>query len=265
MKSTLTPDMPAHVYRAAEGISASDIKWILPPRTPAHYAAYRAGEVKREETRAMTIGTLVHLAVLEPDKLDGAFIVKPAGLDMRTVKGKEWKEKAGDLPILDQSDADMLKGMRDSVWAHPDAKAFLENSQKEVSMFLDHASGLTLKGRADMVGESFIGDVKTCESADPASFGRSMSTFNYHVQAAMYLLLSGKDAFDFVCVEKIPPYAVAVYEIAPQALEVGRRLLDTAIATIALCEETSSWPGYGDGITFIDLPQWAYKSQEVAA
>ena len=70
-------DMDAATYRAAEAISASDLKWILPPRTPAHYHAYKTGQIKREETRALVIGTLCHLAVLEPDKLATAFVVKP--------------------------------------------------------------------------------------------------------------------------------------------------------------------------------------------
>ena len=61
-------NMDAEHYRQAEGISASDVKWILPPKTPAHYHAYKSGLIKREESRALVIGTLCHLAVLEPDK-----------------------------------------------------------------------------------------------------------------------------------------------------------------------------------------------------
>ena len=206
----------------------------------------------------MRIGTLVHLAVLEPERYLEEIAVKPGGTDYRTKEGKEWRAKAGDRMIIDQDDADMLKGISDSVWANDDARSFLEASEKEVSLFLDHDSGLRLKGRADMLGEDFIADIKTTECAQRDAFAKTIINFNYHVQAAMYLLLTGKPTFTFVCVEKVPPYAVAVYQLDPRAVDLGRKILNTAIATVALCEETSEWPGYQDGMEFIDLPAWAY-------
>jgi hypothetical protein len=105
--------MDATTYRNTDGISASDIKWILPPRTPAHYHAYKTGLIKREETRALVLGTLCHLAVLEPERPPTAYAVRPAGLDFRTKDGKAWRDAQGDKPILDETEAAMLDGMRD--------------------------------------------------------------------------------------------------------------------------------------------------------
>ena len=40
-------DMAEQDYRSAPAIAGSDAKHILPPKTPAHYAAHMAGELKR--------------------------------------------------------------------------------------------------------------------------------------------------------------------------------------------------------------------------
>ena len=258
-------DMDAATYRAAEAISASDLKWILPPRTPAHYHAYKTGQIKREETRALVIGTLCHLAVLEPDKLATAFALRPDGLDLRTKDGKAWKEAQGDKPILDGEEAAMLKGMSAAVAAHPVARKLLEGSKREVSLFSDHRTGLKLKGRIDVLGKGFVADVKTAAEGDAANFAAAVFRYNYHVQAAMYCQLAGVERFSFIAVEKVAPFAVAVYALSPKAMQVGLNSLNYALDTIAICTDTGLWPAYSLDEQTLDLPAWAYKQAEGAA
>jgi hypothetical protein len=258
-------DMDAATYRAAEAISASDLKWILPPRTPAHYHAYKTGQIKREETRALVIGTLCHLAVLEPDKLATAFALRPDGLDLRTKDGKAWKEEQGDKPILDGEEAAMLDGMSAAVAAHPVARKLLEGSKREVSLFSDHRTGLKLKGRIDVLGEGFVADVKTAAEGDAANFAAAVFRYNYHVQAAMYCQLAGVEKFSFIAVEKVAPFAVAVYTLSPKALQVGLNSLNYALDTIALCTDAGLWPAYSLDEQTLDLPAWAYKQAEGGA
>jgi hypothetical protein len=257
--------MDATTYRATEGISASDIKWILPPRTPAHYHAYKTGQIVREETRALVLGTLCHLAVLEPERLPTAFAVRPAGLDFRTKDGKAWKEAQGDKPILDETEAAMLDGMSKSVAAHPAACALLDGAQREVSLFKEHRTGLKLKGRLDVLGNGYVADVKTAEAGDAGGFGAAVFRYNYHVQAAMYCQLAGVERFSFITVEKAPPYAVAVYDLSAKALQVGLEALNFALEAIADCTEAGEWPAYSCRPEVIDLPGWAYKQLEGGA
>jgi hypothetical protein len=257
--------MDATTYRNTEGISASDIKWILPPRTPAHYRAYKTGLIKREETRALVLGTLCHLAVLEPEQLPTAFAVRPAGLDFRTKDGKAWKEAQGDKPILDETEAAMLDGMSKSVAAHPAAAALLDGAQREVSLFKEHRTGLKLKGRLDVLGNGYVADVKTAEAGDAGGFAAAVFRYNYHVQAAMYCQLAGVERFSFITVEKTPPYAVAVYDLSAKALQVGLEALNFALEAIADCTEAGEWPAYSCRPEVIDLPGWAYKQLEGGA
>jgi hypothetical protein len=142
-------DMAERDYRLATAIAGSDAKHILPPKTPAHYAAHMAGELKREPSKAMLLGTMAHLAVLEPQKLDTAFVERPEGIDLRTKLGKEWKESVGTMPVLDQDEARAVRGIRDSIAAHSAARELLAETQSEVALFGEHRTGLQIKGRVD--------------------------------------------------------------------------------------------------------------------
>jgi hypothetical protein len=230
-----------------------------------------AGETKREPSKAMLLGTMAHLAVLEPAKLDSAFVEKPEGKegDFRTKEGKEWKAKMGTTPILDQDEARAVRGIRDSIAAHDAAKALLAGCDSEVAMFAQHRTGLWIKGRVDALkvesdNEAVIVDVKTTSAgADYGTFSRQAATLNYHVSAAWYCHLAGLNGlppcrFYWIAVEVAPPYAVAVYEISPDALDLGVGMMNDALELIAQCEDAGAWPGYGDGVQTLNLPAWAY-------
>jgi exodeoxyribonuclease VIII len=259
--------MDGKEYRMAPAVSASDAKHILPPRTPAHYAAHMAGETKKEPSRAMVIGTLCHLAVLEPNKLDAAFVEKPQGMDFRTKEGKEWKAGVGDKPVLDEDETRAVRGIRDSIAAHEAARDLLDGTQSEVSMFAEHRSGLWIKGRLDAYRDGVIADVKTTSvGADAASFARQCFNMNYHVSAAWYLSLCRLNGlpparFYWIAVETGAPFAVAVYEIDPRALELGLKMMSDALELIAQCEDEGYWPGYGNGVETLNLPPWAFGKE----
>ena len=262
-------DMIEQEYRAQTAIAGSDAKKILPPLTPAHYAAHMAGETKREPSKAMLLGTMSHLAVLEPNKLDTAFVEKPSDIDFRTKAGKEWRESIGTTPILDADEARAVRGIRDSIAAHDAAKALLAGCDSEVAMFAEHRTGLWIKGRVDALKvesdmNSVIVDVKTTSAgADYNTFSRQAASLNYHVSAAWYCHLAGLNGlpparFYWIAVEVAPPFAVAVYEIHPDALDLGVGLMNDALELIAQCEDAGEWPGYAPEVKCLNLPTWVY-------
>lgn len=270
MNVTKEVGMPDTVYRAADGISASDAKHILPPKTPAHFAAHMAGETKKEPSRAMLLGTMAHVAVLEPHRLESAFVEKPAGLDFRTKEGKAWKESIGAMPVLDADEAAAVRGIRESIARNRAARELLEGTQSEVSLFGTHRAGIGIKGRVDAMKDGVIVDVKTTSSgADASSFSRQSLALNYHVSAAWYTQLARptftKDAqFYWIAVEVAAPFAVAIYRIHPQALQLGTDAMNDALRLIAECEDAGKWPSYTEEAQWLDLPAWAYKGAEVA-
>jgi hypothetical protein len=264
-------DMIEQEYRAQTAIAGSDAKKILPPLTPSHYAAHMAGEIKREPSKAMLLGTMAHVAVLEPKKLDTAFVQKPEGKegDFRTKEGKEWKAKMGATPILDHDEARAVRGIRDSIAAHSAARELLAECDTEVALFAEHRTGLWIKGRVDALkvasdNEAVIVDVKTTSAgADYNTFSRQAASLNYHVSAAWYCHLAGLNGlpparFYWVVVETVAPYAVAVYEIHPDALDLGVGLMNDALGLIAQCEDEGVWPGYAPEVQCLNLPSWVY-------
>jgi hypothetical protein len=260
--------LPEGQYRAAEGISKSLLDWIAPPRTPAHYKAKVSGLIADEQTPAMRLGSMIHRAILEPETVAGAWAVKPDGMMFTTNEGKEWKA-AQTLPIITSSEADTITGMRDSVHAHPAVKRVLANARTEVSLFANGEDGVLRKARIDALPESgnVIVDVKSCQSADPDMMAKSVVAYRYDVQAAYYLdicklLGIDKSEFLFVCVEKLPPYAVAVYALDQDAIEWGRKQYQRDLAAIRHCEAEDHWPSFTQDITTLALPAWAQKQME---
>jgi exodeoxyribonuclease VIII len=264
-------DMPEGDYRSAQAIAGSDAKKILPPLTPSHYAAHMAGEIKREPSKAMTLGVVSHVAVLQPHLLDTAFVEKPQGKegDFRTKEGKEWKAKMGNTPILDADEARAVRGIRDSIAANKAARDLLAGCDSEVALFAEHRSGLWIKGRVDALKvvddmESVIVDVKTTSAgADYNTFSRQAASLNYHVSAAWYSHLAGLNGlpparFYWIAVETSAPFALAVYEIHPDALDLGVGMMNDALGLIAQCEDEGVWPGYAPEVQCLNLPSWVY-------
>jgi len=256
-------------YRASEAISKSDLDWIAPPRTPKHYRARKDGLIATEQTPALRLGSLVHRAVLEPDTYRNAFAVKPEGMNFATKEGKEWKA-AQNKPILTQQEAFSVSRIVDAVWTHPYAKRLLKDAVTEQCLFAEDSHGILRKGRLDaLIKGSAVPDLKTSACADPQEFERSIGKFRYHVQAAYYLdlcKLAGieKSQFVFIVVEKTEPYAVAVYSLDSEAVELGRLEYQRDLAAVRECMEKDAWPGFTEEITVVSVPEWMRKAAEVA-
>ena len=262
--------LPEAQYRAAEGISKSALDYIAPPRTPAHYKAYIDGLLRIETTPAMKLGQMIHRAILEWDSLD--YVVRPEGKEgnFTTKEGKEWRD-GQTKPIITADEYQTILGMRDSVNAHPAVKRVLANARTEVSLFANGEDGVLRKARIDALPESgnVIVDIKSCQSADPDLMAKSVVSYRYDVQAAYYLDICNilgiqKSEFLFVCVEKQPPFAVAVYALDQDAIEWGRKQYQRDLAAIANCESKDEWPSFTTDITTLALPAWAQKQAEAA-
>lgn len=257
--------LPEGVYRAAPGVAQSDLKEMA--KSPAHYRA-RVDGAKPEATAAMEFGTLVHIAVLEPERLAGSFVVRPDGMKFTTKEGKAWKE-AQTLPIIDKEQEAGLMAIRDSIAAHKSARAILAGAKTEVSVFAKHAAtGILRKGRIDALtldrdGLTTIGDVKTTDDASLEGFSRSIAKWGYHRQAAYYMDLVGASFFCFIAVEKAAPYAVNVFSLDAESIALGRATYERELTLLAECEAAGQWPAYGGSINEISVPRWLKAKEGV--
>lgn len=257
-------------YLAAAGVSDSMLK-LLGSKSPAHLRAQMNGETEREESPALRFGTEAHRALFEPETMDGAFHVKPDGMKFSTKDGMAWRDAHQDKPILTADEARNLTGVVKAVHAHPVASRLLKNAEFERSLFVEDDMGTLRKLRPDILPNAgnIIPDLKTVEDASEAAFSRSLSNFGWYRKAAYYLdgcALLGREfeSFVLIAVEKAPPYAVAVYNVDPAAIELGRREYQRDLVIYRECLLSGKWPGYPERVQCVSLPIWRQKELEAA-
>ncbi len=237
--------------------------------TPYHYYRQyvKPGAPSKAPSAAFQKGTLIHLAVLEPERFFETVVMGPC----ENKALKEWKDFAiahGGLTVAKPSEFFMMGEIARQIRANPIAYEMIKGSKKEVSIsWEDDETGLLCRGRLDAFNEAqlVIPDVKTTANASPEKFFRSVGDYRYHVQAAFYsdgvkkILGSKRDpVFSWIAIETTWPYVVQVYEVPEYMIEIGRAEYKTNLRRLAKCLETGVWPCYGDPIITAELPKY-YK------
>lgn len=279
------PGLTNEAYHELEALSPSRIKVLK--RSPLHYFDQFLAEdrEKSEPTPAMLKGTALHTAVLEPELWDDTVIIEPDNAPSRPTEKQllqpartgtkaydawleacarrdwcaEFDERCAGKVLLSVKVADQVRRMADAVRKHP-AAAFLLDlpGRREASYtWKDPSTGLECKTRPDWHSEDrrIVVDVKTTADASREQFAKSISNFDYHVQAAWNRDAIGAEQFLTVAVESERPYAVAVYPASGAMIAAGHRRIQSAMTDLAECYATGKWPGYGDLVQEpIDLP-----------
>ena len=246
-------------YHWHPAISKSGLDRI--DQSPAHFLSWL--NQPKKETPAMAFGTAAHCWILENNQVLDRYGLAPIA-DKRTKEGKAlWAEsEASGKTILSSDDWGRLNNINDAVYSHPVANELLDNGIAESSVFAE-LLGVNVKCRPDWLHDnSVIVDLKTTDNAGPNAFAKSVANYRYHVQAAFYTDIcreAGIDvkAFVFIAVEKNPPFAVSVYELDADSIEVGRTLYQRNLETYRRCLETDHWQAYSNAIEVLTLPRWA--------
>ena len=262
--------VPAAEYFVWPYASSSRLTKLM--RSPAHMRA----EIQdgRRMTAALTLGSAIHTAVLEPWEFQKRYCLAPE-CDKRTKAGKEvWAkfcEGTKGLTPLKPEEASICASVLAASRRHSMANLLLSLPGKnEVSIVWDDPeTRQRCKARIDRLclDAGLVVDLKTTEDACELAFTRSIFNYGYYRQGAFYLnglKANGVDIEDFsiIAMEKTSPFAVAVYRLREDALEVGRRQLERLLARYAQCEREQSWPGYSTEIEDIGLPSWALSQIE---
>jgi len=265
------PDVTNEAYHAGPGISKTGL-WTIHTKTPYHFRF-----APRQTTQAMTFGSAVHYAVLEPHKFDQ--MVKRGPEDRRGNRWKGAQDEAANagLILVTGPEHDTIQAMRDAAHANPIVrKLATPEAQIEASAYwTDPSTGVLCRCRPDLwhPGKRILADYKTASTADAWTWGRDAAKFGYHLQEFMYTegweqAGGGEvDGFVFIVQEKEPPYAVACYEFEPTATTEGGYVYRHALGIYKSCLDRDEWPGYqGErGVDKMDIPGWAYRFSQAAA
>jgi hypothetical protein len=278
----IADEIPIETYHKAPGLSSTGLKEMAV--APARYKAAIAEPM--EETAEMRIGTLTHIAVLEPHRFDrDTVLIEGSGNATKVKEAIAEAEQAGKVVIRKPEERSQVMGMADAILSHPRATRLLSGGKAEQSCFaLDPATGVLVKCRPDYLRlkERVISDLKTTSSAylmDLETVQRKLiHDRKNHWQSAWYLeilsALTGEtwNHFAHICVGREAnlyqngklTFPVRVVLLDDASLEKarfeyredykGRRLMDE----YAQCLKTDQWPGFTTEIETVNLPPYAW-------
>lgn len=256
-------------YREWPAVSQSELKDLA--KSPRYYEAkHILKTIQAESSRSQEIGTLVHAAILEENKLWSIMAIPPREVlasngHRRGNAYDAWKASQSGKIIITEDELQMIDAIVNQARKHPVLQMFLANKlQIEMPiLWNDPLSGLKCKGIPDLVCKtSYVVDVKTCQSVDDIE--RAVATYGYHLQAAFYLRGCSShygnvyDNFVIVAVETNPPYRVHARLLDDQAIIVGNMRIDELLADYARRKESGDWSEAAEReITVLSLPKWA--------
>lgn len=255
-------DISIDAYHNSSGFSRSQI--VEFDKSPLHFW-HSALNPDRErhapskiirEGNALEFGNAVHTYILEPELFNAQYYVMQK-VSLSTKIGKEALAQAeieakGRLIICETAYAAIVK-MRKSMEKCSRTMGILKNMDFEKSIFYkDSLTELQLKCRPDALSKnlSHVVDLKTTATANLKSFTRSCFDMHYHIQAAMIqqaceVIFGEKiEHFLYLCVEKTPPYAYAVYRLDECVLDYARQKLKDMLIGISTCIDNEFFPSY---------------------
>jgi len=237
--------------------------------SPAHYKTYLTQP--REETKALRVGSLTHAKVLQPEIVDESFIVSP-DIDKRTKEGKllfeQFLAKAGTKTVMTQDEwqltEDVANTMKQIIGRI--GVTFL----KTEFMFTTELGSCPVKVAIDALGDDdYLYDLKTCESATPRDFLRSVIQYKYNLQQYFYRSAfesafgSRLKGFRFIAVEKEAPFAGAIFELGAEVMTQASFDFEKAIKLYKSCTELDAWPSYPEEVQVIDIPSKSATSTPI--
>lgn len=237
-------------------ISATEIKAAL--KSEKHWRHYKSGA--KEQSDSFTVGTLVHLGVLEEDK----FFALPKWAGRRA--GKSWDdfvERNGDLYITNSQLDDVLPMIKSANYCLQANGVDKSKSQVE-SVFV----GSGRKAKVDIYCEGKIVELKTTSDCSPEAFSRDAFKYGYLTQLAWYSIVVSKfekvNDFGFCVISSKKPHDSAYYVVPKEMieLEVERCLqAEEKIKHWATYENTNPVGQYPNASTLL-IPAWAIPQED---
>lgn len=185
----------------------------------------------------------------------------------------EWQRNNSQRKILSPETYDQIVAMRNAVMNHPAAFAILHHV-KDIIGDLKTTEDASPEGFAKSIA-NWRYDVQHAYYIDGTRLALEQGKCNPPQEGTAELSVYWTDPvtgvlcrcrpdfwrgypkhFAFIAVEKKPPYAVGVYVLDSEGVDIGRAQYQHDLRIYAECVRTGEWPGYGDKIQTISLPAW---------
>lgn len=269
-------DMPDAVYHSDPvadpgSLSSTGVRSIL--RSPQKFAYWRGKSITK---RVFDVGSAAHMLVLGqgPELVE----VKGDGADENAWRTNSDKAReraardAGKLPLR-PCDFEQVHEMADALRANTEVAELLSGGTAEEAFFAkDPVTGMWMRGKTDYRhADHTLIDYKTsAKPVDADTFGRTMSSFGYHIQFAYYRhilvvlgLVEPSTPFIAIAQEKEPPYLCAVLRPDVEAMAFGHAEAMVALEVFQRCVFANEWPGYPSEPQDVKLSGWKLREYEL--
>jgi hypothetical protein len=251
-----------------DSLTASQLKEL--DKSPAHYRALLDGQL-RYESKAMDLGSRVHLLLESQEQFYQQYAERPLGFDGRKTEFKALAAQAKEdgVTLIDSDEWRQIHAITNAYHASPDPLVQIareSGGEAEISVFWDEG-GLAHRCRPDRLirpseaacewlcetfptlfevpfGLQIVVDFKTTSRyPDPRSWFYTCRDFRYPLAASHYLAGTGADAYLWIALETNPPYTVAAYLLSPATKRVNDERRQQLLSVLRFCQDTNQWAG----------------------
>lgn len=245
--------IPFTEYLALDLMSQSTLKQGR--ESMRHLKAALDGQVKIVPTDDMILGSALHTAFLEPARF-GDHVVEWTGERRYGKAWDEYKTEHAGKAILTKGYYANLCGMVAALREHPEISKWLGCVEDVEVSAIGVIGSVKFKGRADALAGDVVLDLKKVSSTDDRSINNAIDDYGYHIQAAIYRRLFGRERFLFGFVEGTAPHDVRVEELSPAWLEIGEREMLDLVQRYQECTASGVWPWRSDTTGILEPPVW---------
>lgn len=251
-------NQPSEAYHSHPAIGSTTAKLML--TSPRLFADRMAGMDVEDDKPCFQIGRLAHQMVLEPDKFAECVVSegpinektgKPYGRDTQAFA--KWQIENPKLGYVEPWLYTAIIRMPEEV------KRIFSDGEAEVSVYQKDSYGTDIKCRPDYLRDTSIYDLKTVVNVD--SCDAEIQKRKYYVSHAWYRLVmqlqTGRDhTFQFVFMEKSPPYRWRIRKLDQDYIDYADMEVDKILKNIQICRESSDWRDYSEILGITPMPAW---------
>ena len=214
-------------------LSYSTLKHLL--KSPKWFSHLKKNP--QPETQALRDGTLVHAAILEPDKYTTEFCFVDVSTK-NTIKFKDAVKKHGKAYTYTLKEKYMNDRIASAFLQNDRCVSFLRGADVEVPE-ITTLNGLPIRAKADIykAGE-YVADVKTTgdglkdielkDGSVKNQFSFTVEKYDYDIQAYLYTLMFNVPDYWWLVIDKSTT-DIGVFKASQQTLERGKFKLEAAL------------------------------------
>jgi hypothetical protein len=211
-------------------------------------------------TKAMALGTVIHLALLQPDLFWSTY--RTVNCNRGTKKFDECVAEDDSRVVVTTEEFDIIDNLTDRYRANKFCNQITQGSFVEHGVYwTDADTGLECKARPDLFNDLVLVDLKKTRHTSNRQWWWDFRGMFYHAQFAFYHdALEHVDGRKRTCVvikaETIPCYDVVFYALPDAAIDAGREHYKRLLCELRDCIEAGLWPGKCEGLSDVDFDKW---------